>query len=131
MAVTGLKVRQAPGWRTGILAVMSARELTVQRLGNDEAAVLLVGDHDAYSADQVARTVRALLDEGLDVKIDLSEATFVDSATVGALLEAHRWARESDLGFSVVIGESTGWAVRRLFELTQLESLLSVSRVQH
>jgi len=26
-----------------------------------------------------------------------------------------------------VIGETTGWAVRRLFELTQLESLLSVS----
>jgi aspartate aminotransferase-like enzyme len=66
MAVTVLKVRQAPGWRDRVLAVMSARELTVRRLGNDEAAILLVGDHDAYSADQVARTVRALLDEGLD-----------------------------------------------------------------
>jgi anti-anti-sigma factor len=108
---------------------MSARELTVQRLGTDEAAVLLVGDHDAYSAEQVGRTVRALLDEGLDVKIDLREATFIDSATVSALIEAHRWAEQSERGFSVVIGESTGWAVRRLFELTQLESLLSVSRV--
>jgi anti-anti-sigma factor len=110
---------------------MSARELTVQRLGNDEAAVLLVGDHDSYSAEQVARTVRALLEEGLDVTIDLSAATFVDSATVGALLEAHRLAREFEREFSVVIGDSTGWAVRRLFELTQLESLLRVSRPQH
>ena len=106
---------------------MSARELKVNRLGNDFAAVSLVGDHDSYSADQIARTVHTLLAEQRNVEIDLREATFLDSVTVGALIEAHRWARESGRGFSVVIGETTGWAVRRLFELTQLDSLLTVS----
>jgi anti-anti-sigma factor len=106
---------------------MSARELKVHRLANDRAAVALIGDHDAYSADQVTRTVRALLEDGFDVEIDLREATFVDSATVGALIEAQRWATESDREFSVVIGEKTGWAVRRLFELAHLDAFLTIS----
>jgi len=46
--------------------------------------------------------------------------------TIGALIEAHRYARERDRRLTVTIGESTGWAVRRLFELTQLDSLLTV-----
>jgi anti-anti-sigma factor len=106
---------------------MSARELKVQRLGADQAAIAVIGDHDAYSAEQIARTVRALLDEGLDVEIDLRRATFVDSTTVSALIEAQRFAREEGRRFAVVIGASTGWAVRRLFELTQLDSFLSVA----
>src|ERR671935_2146392 len=101
---------------------MSARDLIVQRLDNERAVVSLIGDHDSFSADRIEREVRALLDEGFDVQIDLREATFVDSATVGALIEAHRYARESGRGFMVVMGETTGWAVRRLFELTQLVS---------
>jgi|SRR5919204_4014498 anti-sigma B factor antagonist len=106
---------------------MSVRDLIVQRLENDCAIVSLVGDHDSFSADRIGREVLALLDEGYDVRIDLREATFVDSTTVGALIEAHRYARGSGRRFMVVMGETTGWAVRRLFELTQLESLLTLS----
>jgi anti-sigma B factor antagonist len=106
---------------------MSARDLIVQRLENEVAVVALVGDHDSFSADRVAREVHALLDEGFDVQIDLREATFVDSTTVAALIEAHRYAKASGCRFMVVIGETTGWAVRRLFELTQLDSLLTLS----
>jgi anti-sigma B factor antagonist len=106
---------------------MSARDLIIQRLENDVAVVSLVGDHDTFSADRVAREVHALLDEGFDVQIDLREATFVDSTTVGALIEAHRHALELGRRFMVVIGDTTGWAVRRLFELTQLDSYLTLS----
>jgi anti-anti-sigma factor len=106
---------------------MNTRELKVNRCGNDRATVSLIGDHDSYTADQLARTVRMLLAEKRNVEVDLREATFIDSVTVGALIEAHRWAREADCGFSIGIGDTTGWAVRRLFELTQLDLLLSVS----
>ena len=108
------------------LAVMSASKLKIRRLTTDRATVSLRGDHDSYSATRVERGVRALLDEGYDVEIDLRRATFVDSVTIGALIEAHRYARERDRRLTVTIGESTGWAVRRLFELTQLDSLLTV-----
>ena len=106
---------------------MSVRDLIIQRPETDRAVVSLIGDHDSFSADRVAREVRALLDEGFDVQIDLRDATFVDSTTVGVLIEAHRYARASGRGFTVVIGETTGWAVRRLFELTQLDSFLTLS----
>jgi len=105
---------------------MSASQLKIRRLTIDRATVSLRGDHDSYSATRVERGVRALLDEGYDVEIDLRRATFVDSVTIGALIEAHRYARERDRRLTVTIGESTGWAVRRLFELTQLDSLLTV-----
>jgi anti-anti-sigma factor len=104
---------------------MSTRDLIVKRVGTDQAVVSLIGDHDSYSATRVQKELHALLDEGYDVEIDLREATFVDSMTVGALLEAQRRAKESGRRFSVVIGKTTGWAVRRLFELTQLDSYLA------
>src|SRR5712691_11578173 len=89
---------------------MSANELKFHRLANERAVVSLTGDHDSYSAERITSGVRALLDEGYDVEIDLRQATFVDSVTVAALIEAHRYAREKGSSLSVVIGESTGWA---------------------
>ncbi len=104
---------------------MSARDLIIKRQENERAVVSLVGEHDSFSADRLAREVRALLDEGFDVEVDLREATFVDSTTVGVLIEAHRQAKETGRRLGVVIGPTTGWAVRRLFELTQLDSYLA------
>jgi anti-anti-sigma factor len=104
---------------------MSARDFIVQRRKNGLAVISLVGDHDSFSATRVQRELHGLLDEGFDVEVDLRESTFVDSMTVGALLEAQRRAQESGRRFSVVIGETTGWAVRRLFELTQMDSYLA------
>jgi anti-sigma B factor antagonist len=107
---------------------LSARELKVERLESAQAVVSLIGDHDTYSAHRIESEVCTLLEEGFDVEIDLLAATFIDSTVVGTLIEASRLARELHRRFSVVIGETTGWAVRRLFELTQLESYLGVSR---
>ena len=105
---------------------MTPKKLKFHRLDDHHAVVLLRGDHDSYSAEQVARRVRRFVDEGCDVEVDLREATFIDSTTVAALIDAHRYASENDRRLSVLIGESTGWAVQRLFELTRLDSLLTV-----
>jgi anti-anti-sigma factor len=108
------------------LAVMSATELTLHRLPDDRAVVLLAGEHDGYSAVRIAREIHTLLEEGRDVEIDLRNATFVDSTTTATLIEAHRYAAERGHRLTILIGESTGWPVRRLFELTQLDSLLTI-----
>jgi anti-sigma B factor antagonist len=104
---------------------MNATEITVT-LEHDRALVALRGEHEAYSSGKLARQLGALLDEGTSVAVDLRQTTFVDSTVVGALLAAKRHADELSLGFVLIMGETTGWPVRRLLEITGLGSTFSL-----
>jgi anti-anti-sigma factor len=92
----------------------------------DRAVVVLRGEHEAYTADKLAKQVGALLDEGLPIMIDLREAEFIDSTVVGVLIAARRRADERRLRLELVLGRETGWPVRRLLEITGLEDHLHV-----
>ena len=86
----------------------------------DRGTVALVGEHEAYTADKLAKHLHALLDEGVPLSIDLRHATFVDSTVIGVLIAAQKRARELDLDFVLRLGDETGWPVRRLLEVTGL-----------
>jgi anti-anti-sigma factor len=92
----------------------------------DRAVVVLRGEHEAYTADKLAKQVGALLDEGLPIMIDLREAEFIDSTVVGVLISARRRADERRLRLELLLGRETGWPVRRLLEITGLEDHLLV-----
>jgi anti-anti-sigma factor len=92
----------------------------------DRAVVVLRGEHEAYTADKLAKQVGALLDEGLPIMIDLREAEFIDSTVVGVLIAARRRADERRLRLELLLGRETGWPVRRLLEITGLEDHLHV-----
>jgi anti-anti-sigma factor len=109
------------------VAVMSVTELTIRRSSGDRAVVRLVGEHDSFAAHKLERELSNLLDEGYAVEIDLRNAAFIDSQTAGVLLGARRRAEKAALPFGVVLGEQTGWSVRRLLDLTGLGSLLEVA----
>jgi anti-sigma B factor antagonist len=88
--------------------------------------VSLRGEHEAYTADKLARQLAALLEEGLSVTVDLSEATFIDSTVVGVLLAGRRRAEERGLGVDLLLGKGTGWPVRRMLEVTGLQDQFHV-----
>ncbi|HZQ80978.1 MAG TPA: STAS domain-containing protein [Gaiellaceae bacterium] len=88
---------------------------------HDHATVTLRGEHETYTADKLAKQLRALIDEGVSVTVDLREATFIDSTVVGVLLAIRREAEERQLDFELVLGRDTGWPVRRILEVTGLE----------
>ena len=92
----------------------------------DRGCVSLVGEHEAYTADKLAKHLRGLLDEGVPVVVDLRRATFVDSTVIGVLLASQRRARELRLDFVLRLGDETGWPVRRLLEVTGLEAEFDV-----
>lgn len=92
----------------------------------DRAVVVLRGEHEAYTADKLAKQIGALLDEGLPITIDLREAEFIDSTVVGVLIAARRRAEERRLPLELLLGRDTGWPVRRLLEITGLEDHLHV-----
>ena len=92
----------------------------------DRAVVALSGEHEGYTADKLARQLSDLLDGGVDVTVDLREATFIDSTVVGVLIAAHRRAADAGLGFVLRVGGGTGWPVRRLLEVTGVGTQLEV-----
>ena len=94
-------------------------------VSDDEAVVTLRGEHEADTADKLAKQVAALLDEGLAVTVDLRETAFVDSTVVGVLLATQRRAVERGTPFRLLLGEETGWPVRRILEVTGLVEALS------
>jgi anti-anti-sigma factor len=93
----------------------------------DEVVVELKGEHEAYTASKLERELANLVDEGYAVVVDLRRASFIDSKTAGLLLAAHRRAQAKGTPFRVVLGEETGWAVRRLLDLTRLGTVLDVA----
>jgi len=84
------------------------------------AVVALVGEHDAYSAGRLENELSVLLDEGRRIVVDLRDAEFIDSTTLGALLRARQHAERSTLGFTLVLASREYTQVHQLFELTGL-----------
>jgi len=103
----------------------------VERLSLDTrvpgiALVSLVGEHELYDARNLKERIDALIDEGLAVVIDLTEAVFLDSSIVGVLLETQKRAETAGVDYRVVLGDSTGTSVRRMFEITGLTEILPI-----
>jgi anti-sigma B factor antagonist len=90
------------------------------------AIVVLEGEHELFSAPKLQRQLDGLIGEGLALVIDLTETTFLDSSVVAVLLRARERADEAGVPFSIVIDDSTGEPVRRMFEITGLASILPV-----
>ena len=90
------------------------------------AIVSLEGEHELYSATDLERRLGALVAEGLDVVVDLSDATFVDSSVVAALLKVRRLAWSAGRGFVIVLDDDAAVPVQRMFEITGLEQYLPV-----
>lgn len=101
-----------------------AIQVTVQ---SDHATVALHGEHEAYTADKLAKQLSALLDEGVSVTVDLTQTVFIDSTVVGVLIAARRRADEQEISFELLLGRDTGWPVRRILEVTGLSGQLDAT----
>jgi anti-sigma B factor antagonist len=90
------------------------------------AIVVLEGEHELFSAPKLQRQLEALIGEGLSLVVDLAQATFLDSSVVAVLLRVRDRANEAGVPFAIVIDDSTGEPVRRMFEITGLAAILPV-----
>jgi anti-anti-sigma factor len=104
---------------------MTAQPFSVS-VEQGHAVIALSGEHEAYTAGKLARHLSSLLAEGVGVTVDLRRATFIDSTVVGVLIAAHRRAQEAEVAFVLRVGGETGWPVRRLLEVTELDTKLDV-----
>ena len=88
------------------------------------ALVVLAGEHDLHSADEVQQTFDQSLAVCDHLIVDLSAVEFIDSTIVHVLLQTKKDAIELDRKFNVVLG--TAPVVERILEVTGVVPLLNV-----
>jgi anti-anti-sigma factor len=87
------------------------------------AHVVLGGEHDLGSANQLQNTLSAVQATCPHLVVDLSPVEFIDSSTIHALLHAKNAATEGGGRFNIVL--STTPLVERVLEITGVLGLLN------
>jgi anti-anti-sigma factor len=100
--------------------LMAPISVTLARRDPAAAVVALVGEHDAYSSERLENELAVLLDEGLRIVVDLRDASFIDSTTLGVLLTGRQRAERADLGFVLVLPKDEHAQVQQILDLTRL-----------
>ena len=109
-----------------VRADMDAHPIALDDSAGDVVVVAIEGEHDIYTAPALRERLDEALERGGGVVVDLTQATFVDSSVLGALLDARRRALEGSQGFVVCVGETVEPGVRRILDITGLVPVLPV-----
>lgn len=93
-------------------------------LDGETHVIALGGEADLYSAPEFKERLLGLIDAGKTrILIDLSEATFVDSTTLGVLVAAARRVRPEGGTVAIVCAEPS---IRKIFATTGLERVFPI-----
>ena len=109
-----------------MLGPVDPNRIEVDRSGDGVAVVVVIGEHDVYTAPSLRDQIQSVLKEQRPFVIDLTPATFVDSSVLRVLLEARRQAEEEGLGFAIALGEGEAEGVRRILDVTGLMKIFPV-----
>jgi anti-sigma B factor antagonist len=92
---------------------------------SDRVSIVAVhGQADLHTSSELRAAITDAIDRGAaSLVVDLSEATFIDSMTLGVLLGAVKRLRPTGGGVSVVC---TDPHIRRIFEITLLDRVFAL-----
>ena len=92
--------------------------------GDPVVVIAVHGQADLHTAPELRNAITAALDGGATgLVVDLSEATFIDSMTLGVLLGAVKRLRPSGGKVGIVCVDQH---IRRIFEITLLDRVFSL-----
>lgn len=103
-----------------------AAAFSVEIIGTGARVTVLAvhGQADLHTAPELRSAIEAAIDGGSSsLVVDLSEATFIDSMTLGVLLGAVKRLRPLDGSVSVVCADPH---IRRVFEITLLDRVFTL-----
>jgi len=99
-------------------------EIKTELLSDRAFAVAIGGEVDLYVAPELKQQLLDVIERGAAwVVVDLTEATFVDSTTLGVLIGAVRRLRANEGRLSVVVSDRS---VARTFELSGLDRVFEI-----
>jgi anti-sigma B factor antagonist len=108
------------------LKIVTPISVTLARRDPPAAVVTLVGEHDAYSAQRLENELAGLLEEGRRIVVDLRQASFIDSTTLGVLLAGRQRAEKSSLGFALLLPDRQYTHVHQILDLTGLAPAFAI-----
>jgi anti-sigma B factor antagonist len=98
--------------------------VNTERIDDGTAVIAVAGEVDLYTAPELKRELLAAVEQGVRrVVVDLSEATFIDSTTLGVLLSGVKRLRPLDGELAVVCTDRN---IRKIFEITLLDRVFSI-----
>ena len=98
--------------------------IAVEPAADGAAVVAVAGDADLHSAPELREKLTDLVDGGTTrVVVDLSDATFVDSMTLGVLLGTTKRLRLKGGRLDLVVSRAE---IRRIFEITMLDRVFEL-----
>jgi anti-sigma B factor antagonist len=95
-----------------------------RRIDGKAHVVAVTGEVDLFTAPEFKQRVMAPIASGIDrVIVDLTDATFIDSSSLGALIGAHR--RLQQRGGRLVVA-CTSEAIVKTFRITGLDGVFTI-----
>src|SRR3954471_358934 len=91
----------------------------VDRVAEHVWVVMLRGEHDLATAEEVRGAIDEVFAQGSRVVFDLSDACFIDSTVLATVVEAYRHAQQEPNDEFVVVAPP-GSPARRLLDLTRV-----------
>ena len=90
---------------------------------DDRLIVALDGDVDLNRAPEIRRLLLDCVARGLDVLVDLSGVTYIDSSGIASLVEALQEAGKNGTGLGLVAVSDDA---RKVFELARLDKVFAI-----
>jgi len=103
-------------------------EITDRRIDDETHVIAVAGEIDLFTAPEFKQRVGAPIDDGIrTIVVDLSKTTFVDSSSLGVLIDAHKRLKIRKGELVVVVDDKT---IRNTFKVTGLDGLFSMVRTR-
>jgi len=105
--------------------VQPASTLAAQRVPEGYLLVALTGEWDLYNQPELDTTLQEAVAAGeRRIVVDLTEATYIDSSVLGALVGARERLRKAGGGEVAIVTDEA--QMRKIFEITGLDGVFAL-----
>jgi len=99
-------------------------DINTEQLSDDAYVISLAGEVDLYTAPEFKQQLLEVIAEGgRQVVIDFTNATFIDSTTLGVLVSGVKRLRAKDGELSLVCSDRN---ITKIFEITGLDQVFAI-----
>jgi anti-sigma B factor antagonist len=99
-------------------------DIKTEQLGDGSYVIALAGEVDLYTAPEFKQQLLDVISKGgINVVVDFSETTFIDSTTLGVLVGGVKRLRQNGGQLALV---STDRNITKIFEITGLDRVFQI-----
>ena len=99
-------------------------DVNTEKVDESTYVIALAGEVDLYTAPEFKQQLLDVIGKGgMDVVVDFSDTTFMDSTTLGVLVGGVKRLRAQDGRLSLVCSDRN---IRKIFEITGLDRVFTI-----